>query len=151
MGLTLPEDWGGHALPNVLGGFTGEMLTCANQSISMFAALTQSASKHYWRSPVKNSRPAIFLSWSLVDGSAPCASRKHRPALILAWIRTRATPKDCRAELPAYTLQGTKIFISAGEHTLPTTFCIWYLLASKAPRGSQKVYPFPGAQKLPSQ
>lgn len=150
MGLTLPEHWGGHALPNVLGGFTGEMLTCANQSISMFAALTQSASKALLAFASEELKTRYLPELVAGRWLGTMCLTEAQAGSDLGLIRTRATPKDCRAELPAYTLQGTKIFISAGEHN--ATDNILHLVLARiqgAPEGVKGISLFLVPKKLP--
>ncbi len=116
MGLTLPEHWGGQGLSPVLGGFTGEMLTSSNQSFSMFPALTMSACKALMGFASKPLQDRYLPN--LVTGrwlGTMCLTEAHCGS-DLGLIKTRAIPGDNSCAPESYTLHGTKIFISAGEH-----------------------------------
>jgi alkylation response protein AidB-like acyl-CoA dehydrogenase len=112
MGITLPEQWGGQAKSATIGAFTGEMLNSANPALSMIPALTISACKAliaFGSDTLKQ----IYLP-KMVAGvwtGTMCMTEAHCGS-DLGLIRTSAT----QLNESCYVLNGTKIFISAGEH-----------------------------------
>lgn len=112
MGITLPEQWGGQALPATLGAFTGEMLSSANPALSMIPALTVSACKALIAFGT-NALKQTYLP-KMVAGEwtgTMCMTEAHCGS-DLGLIRTTAAQIDEHR----YAITGTKIFISAGEH-----------------------------------
>jgi alkylation response protein AidB-like acyl-CoA dehydrogenase len=125
--LSAPEQFGGQAMPHVLGFVLEEFISSANQSLSMYPGLTNGA-----------------VGALLVKGS-PELQAKYLPKMIsnqwlgtmnltephcgtdLGLIRTRAVPLADGA----YAITGTKIFISAGEHDLSEN--IIHLVLAKTP------------------
>ena len=125
--LSAPEEFGGQAMPHVLGFVAEEFMSSANQAWGMYPGLTNGA-----------------ISALLVKGS-PEQQAKYLPKMVanewlgtmnltephcgtdLGLIRTRAVPQADGS----YAITGTKIFISAGEHDL--TENIIHLVLAKTP------------------
>src|SRR3954454_19445547 len=113
--LTVPEDYGGQGLPQVIGTAVSEFILSANHSFEMYQGLTAGA-----------------IASLLVKGSEDI-KRKYVPTMAtgkwtgtmnltephcgtdLGLLKTRAEPN----EDGSYSISGTKIFISSGEHDLP--------------------------------
>jgi len=112
--LTGPEEYGGQGLPQVIGTAVTEYILSANHSFEMYQGLTAGA-----------------IASLLVKGS-DALKQKFVPTMItgrwtgtmnltephcgtdLGLLKTRAEPN----EDGSYSLTGTKIFISSGEHDL---------------------------------
>jgi alkylation response protein AidB-like acyl-CoA dehydrogenase len=112
--LTGPEEYGGQGLPQVVGMAVTEYILSANHSFEMYQGLTAGA-----------------IASLLVKGSDELKQR-YVPTMItgrwtgtmnltephcgtdLGLLKTRAEPNDDGS----YSLTGTKIFISSGEHDL---------------------------------
>src|SRR4051795_2523280 len=112
--LTGPEEYGGQGLPQVVGTAVTEYILSANHSFEMYQGLTAGA-----------------IASLLVKGSDEL-KRKYVPTMItgrwtgtmnltephcgtdLGLLKTRAEPNDDGS----YSITGTKIFISSGEHDL---------------------------------
>jgi alkylation response protein AidB-like acyl-CoA dehydrogenase len=112
--LTGPEEYGGQGLPQVVGTAVTEYILSANHSFEMYQGLTAGA-----------------IASLLVKGSDELKQR-YVPTMItgkwtgtmnltephcgtdLGLLKTRAEPNDDGS----YSLTGTKIFISSGEHDL---------------------------------
>jgi len=112
MGITMPEEYGGQSLPNTIGSKVGEMLTSANQSFSMFPALTMSACKALMAFG-SDSLKQTYLP-KLVTGEwlgTMCMTEAHCGS-DLGLIKTSAQSIDGET----FEISGSKIFISAGEH-----------------------------------
>jgi 3-(methylsulfanyl)propanoyl-CoA dehydrogenase len=112
--LTGPEEYGGQGLPQVIGTAVTEYILSANHSFEMYQGLTAGA-----------------IASLLVKGSDEL-KQKYVPTMIsgkwtgtmnltephcgtdLGLLKTRAEPNDDGS----YSITGTKIFISSGEHDL---------------------------------
>src|SRR4249919_598268 len=112
--LTAPEEFGGQGLPQVVGTAVTEYILSANHSFEMYQGLTAGA-----------------IASLLVKGSDEL-KQKYVPTMItgkwtgtmnltephcgtdLGLLKTRAEPNDDGS----YSITGTKIFISSGEHDL---------------------------------
>src|SRR4051794_35301377 len=112
--LTGPEEYGGQGLPQVVGTAVTEYILSANHSFEMYQGLTAGA-----------------IASLLVKGSEEL-KQKYVPTMItgrwtgtmnltephcgtdLGLLKTKAEPNDDGS----YSITGTKIFISSGEHDL---------------------------------
>jgi len=112
--LTGPEEYGGQGLPQVIGTAVTEYILSANHSFEMYQGLTAGA-----------------IASLLLKGSDEL-KQKYVPTMItgkwtgtmnltephcgtdLGLLKTRAEPN----EDGSYSITGTKIFISSGEHDL---------------------------------
>jgi len=112
--LTGPEEYGGQGLPQIIGTAVTEYILSANHSFEMYQGLTAGA-----------------IASLLVKGSDEL-KQKYVPTMItgqwtgtmnltephcgtdLGLLKTRAEPNDDGS----YSITGTKIFISSGEHDL---------------------------------
>ncbi|MDD2919442.1 acyl-CoA dehydrogenase [Rhodoferax sp.] len=113
-GLQHPSDFGGQGLPKTIGSAVGEMQNSANMSFALCPLLTDGAIEALLTagSPELN---AIYLE-KLVSGEWTGTMNLTEPQAgsDLAAVRTRAEP---RAD-GSYTVFGTKIFITWGEHDM---------------------------------
>lgn len=125
--LTGPEEYGGQGLPQVVGTAVTEYILSANHSFEMYQGLTAGA-----------------IASLLVKGSDELKQR-YVPTMItgrwtgtmnltephcgtdLGLLKARAEPNDDGS----YSITGTKIFISSGEHDLSENI-IHLVLAKRA-------------------
>src|SRR5919112_101526 len=125
--LTGPEEYGGQGLPQVVGTAVTEYILSANHSFEMYQGLTAGA-----------------IASLLVKGSDDIKQR-YVPTMVtgrwtgtmnltephcgtdLGLLKTRAEPNDDGS----YSITGTKIFISAGEHDMSENI-IHMVLAKRA-------------------
>ena len=112
--LTGPEEYGGQGLPQVIGTAVTEFVLSANHSFEMYQGLTAGA-----------------IASLLVKGSDEL-KQKYVPTMITGkWTGTmNLTEPHCGTDLGllktradpnpdgSYSITGTKIFISSGEHDL---------------------------------
>jgi len=112
--LTGPEEYGGHGMPQVVGTAVTEYILSANHSFEMYQGLTSGA-----------------IASLLVKGSDEL-KQKYVPTMITGkWTGTmNLTEPHCGTDLGllktradpnpdgSYSITGTKIFISSGEHDL---------------------------------
>lgn len=112
MGISMPEQWGGQNLPEALSCKVSEMLTSSNQSLCMFTALTSSACKaliSFGSQALKEQYLTQMVAgrWT----GTMCLTEAHCGS-DLGEIRSSAALNDDAS----YSVSGTKIFISTGEH-----------------------------------
>ena len=120
MGLGMPEEFGGQALPETLSAFVGEILTSANHAFSMTPALTMSACGAilaYGSDALKQTYLSKMIAGTWTG--TMCMTESHCGS-DLGLIRTSATPVTSANNTANikndYTIKGSKIFISAGSH-----------------------------------
>jgi alkylation response protein AidB-like acyl-CoA dehydrogenase len=125
--LTVPEEYGGQGLPQVVGTAVSEYILSANHSFEMYQGLTSGA-----------------IASLLVKGSEEL-KRRYVPNMATGkWTGTmNLTEPHCGTDLGllktraeenadgSYSITGTKIFISSGEHDLAENI-IHLVLAKRA-------------------
>ncbi len=125
--LSSPVEYGGQGMPHVLGFVVEEFVATANHAFGMYPGLTNGAVS------------------AILAKASPELQAKYLPKMVtnewlgtmnltephcgtdLGLIRTRAVPQADGT----YSITGTKIFISAGEHDL--TDNIVHLVLAKTP------------------
>ncbi len=125
--LSAPKEWGGQGLPHVLGFMSEEYLASANQSFMMYPGLTAGAVNAVLAKGSPEQQ-ALYLP-KMISGEWLGTMNLTEPhcGTDLGLIRTRAVPSIDGS----YSITGTKIFISAGEHDL--TDNIIHLVLAKTP------------------
>ncbi len=112
--LSAPEEYGGQGLPQVVSTAVSEFLCSANHSFEMYNGLTQGAIAAL---VVKGSdeQKRTYLP-NMVSGRWTGTMNLTEPhcGTDLGLLKTRADPNPDGS----YSLTGTKIFISSGEHDL---------------------------------
>ncbi|WP_426662950.1 acyl-CoA dehydrogenase C-terminal domain-containing protein [Rhodanobacter aciditrophus] len=138
-GLTAKEEFGGQALPGVLGIATTELFQSGNLSWSLYPLLSEGAchamelhgtaeQQHTYMKPIVAGR------WT----GTMCLTEPQAGS-DLGLLKTRAEPNADGS----YAITGTKIFISAGEHDLAEN--IVHLVLARlpdAPAGSRGISMF---------
>jgi alkylation response protein AidB-like acyl-CoA dehydrogenase len=126
-GLTAPEAYGGQHLPESVGAALKEMIDAANLAWGNYPLLSHGATealKHHGEEWQRE----VFLK-PIVDGrwtGTMCLTEPHCGS-DLGLLKTRAEP----AAGGTYSISGTKIFITAGEHDL--TDNIVHLVLARLP------------------
>jgi alkylation response protein AidB-like acyl-CoA dehydrogenase len=133
-GLGGDPEFGGQDVPQSIGLLVAEMNSSANLAFTMYPGLSHGAyhALHQWGSDELKLR---YLP-KLVDGSwsgTMCLTESHC-GTDLGLIRSRAEPF---ADGSGYSITGTKIFISAGEHDL--TQNILHLVLARLPDAPEGV------------
>ena len=125
--LSAPAEFGGQAMPHVVGMVMEEFLCSANQSFAMYPGLTNGAIAAI-RAKASQALQQTWLP-KMISGEWSGTMNLTEPqcGTDLGLIRTRAVP---RAD-GTYAITGTKIFISAGEHDLTSN--IVHLVLAKLP------------------
>ena len=112
--LSQPVDFGGQGLPYSLNTAIGEFSSAANHSFAMYPGLSHGALATIHEHGTDEQK-AMFMP-KLVEGTwtgTMCLTEPHC-GTDLGMLRTKAELNDDGS----YSLSGTKIFISAGEHDL---------------------------------
>ena len=134
--LAADPEYGGQGLPALLHTAFGEVQCSANQAWAMYPGLTLGAYECLHAHGTSEQK-ALYLP-RLVSGEwtgTMCLTEPHC-GTDLGMIKTRAEPNGDGS----YKLNGTKIFISAGEHDLADN--IIHLVLAKlpdAPEGSRGI------------
>ena len=122
-----PEEFGGQGLPASLGLVVGEMTASANYAWNMYPGLTHGCASAI-RAHGTQEQKELYLN-KLVPGhwtGTMCLTESHC-GTDLGLIKTRAVPQ----EDGSYSVTGTKIFISSGEHDMAEN--IVHLVLAKLP------------------
>ena len=133
-GLTGTVEMGGQGLPSSIGVAINEMMTTANWAWAMYPGLSEGAMATLETSGTdqqkKDYLPKLISGvWS----GTMCLTEPHC-GTDLGLMKTKAVPKDDGS----FAIDGTKIFISAGEHDL--TQNIVHIVLAKlpdAPKGTK--------------
>lgn len=107
-------EWGGQGLPESLGIVINEMIGTANWSWSMYPGLSHGAMATIEEHGTDEQKQTYLTK--LISGEwtgTMCLTESHC-GTDLGMLRTRAEANDDGS----YSLTGTKIFISAGEHDM---------------------------------
>ena len=107
-------DLGGQGLPESLGTMVSELIGTSNWSWSMYPGLSHGAMNTIEAHGTKEQKQQYLLP--LVEGrwtGTMCLTESHC-GTDLGLLRTKAEPQTDGS----YTITGTKIFISAGEHDM---------------------------------
>ena len=112
--LAAPEEFGGQGLPHVVATAISEYVLSANQAFEMYHGLTAGAIAAIVAKG-SDEQKAKYLP-NMVSGLWTGTMNLTEPhcGTDLGLIKTRAEPQDDGT----YTISGTKIFISSGEHDL---------------------------------
>jgi len=138
-GLVSPADFGGQGLPQAVGVPVKEMIDAANLAWGNFPLLSHGATEallHHGEDWQRDAflKPIVEGRWT----GTMCLTEPHC-GTDLGLLRTRAEPNDDGS----YSITGTKIFITAGEHDF--TDNIVHLVLARlpdAPAGSKGISMF---------
>jgi len=126
-GLTAPEAMGGQDLPETLGAIVKEMIDAANLAWGNYPLLSHGATealKHHGEDWQKEAflKPIIAGSWT----GTMCLTEPHCGS-DLGLLKTSAKPNADGS----YSISGTKIFITGGEHDFTSN--IVHLVLARLP------------------
>ena len=134
--LSLPPEFGGQGLPHVLGFVLEEYLATANHSFAMYPGLTTGAVTALLATASEELKQTYLPKMVSGEWLGTMNLTEPQCGTDLGLIRTKAEPQADGS----YSITGTKIFISAGEHDL--TDNIIHLVLAKtpgAPAGSKGI------------
>jgi len=125
--LTAPEEYGGQGLPQVIGTAIGEYVLSANHSFEMYQGLTSGAIASLLIKASDELKQRFVPN--MVTGKWTGTMNLTEPhcGTDLGLLKTRAEENDDGS----YSITGTKIFISSGEHDLAENI-IHLVLAKRA-------------------
>lgn len=134
--LTVEEEFGGQGLPAVVAAAFNEFCISANISFTMYTGLTQSAILALKLHGSEEQKSTYIPNLVTGKWSATMNLTEPHCGTDLGLLRTKATANDDGS----YSIDGTKIFISAGEHDL-TENIIHLVLAriEGAPKGTKGI------------
>ncbi|MGE3475045.1 MAG: acyl-CoA dehydrogenase C-terminal domain-containing protein [Rhodospirillaceae bacterium] len=147
-GLTASPEYGGQGLPETLDYLVSEMIGSANMSIGLYPGLTQGTILALAALGTPEQKK-VYLP-KLVGGTwqgTMCLTEAHAGS-DLGLLRTKAVPNGDGS----YSITGTKIFISAGEHDMAENH-VHLVLARlpDAPEGSRGISMFVVPKFLPNE
>ncbi len=125
--LTGPVDYNGQGMPKTLGLMIEEIICGTNMAFSLYPGLTGGACNSIMAKGSDELKRRYLPK--MVDGTWTGAMSLTEPhcGTDLGMIRTKAVPNDDGS----YTITGTKIFITAGDHDLSEN--IIHLVLARTP------------------
>src|SRR5579875_75246 len=127
--LAFDPEWGGQGLPESVSKMVEEMISATNVAFGLYPGLTQGAIRAIEKNASDELKHAYLPKMIAGEWSgAMCLTESHC-GTDLGLLRTKATPNGDGS----YRIDGSKIFISAGEHDL--TENIVHLVLAKLPDG----------------
>ena len=135
-GLSHPIEYGGQGLPPSLGMIKSELMGTANWSFGMYPGLSLGAMNTIMAHGSEEQKNTYMPKLTQGTWSGTMCLTEAQCGTDLGQVRTKAEPN----EDGSYSLTGSKIFISAGEHDL-TENIIHIVLARlpNAPKGTRGI------------
>ena len=112
--LTAPEEFGGQGLPQVVGTAVSEYILSANHSFEMYQGLTSGAIASLLIKGSDELKQRYIPNMVTGKWTGTMNLTEPHAGTDLGLLKTRAEPNDDGS----YSITGTKIFISSGEHDL---------------------------------
>ena len=134
IGLTAAPEYGGQGLPHVLGFVMGEMMNSANLALAAYSGLTHGAYEAILAHGDKEQKKTYLPKLASGEWAGTMNLTEPQCGTDLGLMRTRAEPQ----EDGTYRINGSKIFVSAGEHDL--TENIVHLVLAKIPGGPEGIH-----------
>jgi alkylation response protein AidB-like acyl-CoA dehydrogenase len=125
--LTVPEEYGGQGLPQVIGTAVSEYILSANHSFEMYQGLTAGAIASLLVKGSDELKQKYVPNMATGQWTGTMNLTEPHCGTDLGLLKTRAEPNDDGS----YSITGTKIFISSGEHDLSENI-IHLVLAKRA-------------------
>lgn len=141
-----PEEFGGQGLPESFGGPVGELFVSANMSWKMYSGLTDSAVLCLERHAPEELKQLYLPKMVAGTWTGTMCLTESQAGTDLGLLRARAEPDG----EGSYRINGTKIFITSGEHDL--TGNIVHLVLARlpdAPAGTRGISLFLVPKYLP--
>ncbi|QIL02854.1 acyl-CoA dehydrogenase [Sphingomonas sinipercae] len=131
--LTAPEEYGGQGLPQVIGTAIGEYILSANHSFEMYQGLTSGAMATLIIKGSDEQKQTYLPKMTTGEWTGTMNLTEPHCGTDLGLLKTKAEPNGDGS----YSLTGTKIFISSGEHDLSEN--IIHLVLAKMPDSPDNV------------
>ncbi|MFN0262440.1 acyl-CoA dehydrogenase C-terminal domain-containing protein [Tepidamorphus sp. 3E244] len=113
-GLIAATDYGGQGLPYTVGAVVNEFVSSANMAFGMYPGLTAGAYAAIDKHGSGEQKNLYLPKLASGEWSGTMNLTEPHCGTDLGLIRTKAVPRDDGS----FSITGTKIFISAGEHDL---------------------------------
>lgn len=135
-GLSFEPEYGGQGLPQSLGLIKTEMMGSANWSFGMYPGLSIGAMNTILAHGSEQQKALYLPKLTSAEWAGTMCLTEAQCGTDLSQVRTKAEPN----EDGSYSITGSKIFISAGEHDL-TENIIHIVLARlpDAPKGTRGI------------
>ncbi|PZT92228.1 MAG: acyl-CoA dehydrogenase [Citromicrobium sp.] len=125
--ISAPEEFGGQGMPHVLGFVIEEYISAANQAFGMYPGLTNGATSALLAKGSDEQKAKYLPKMISNEWTGTMNLTEPHCGTDLGMIRTKAEPQGDGS----YSITGTKIFISAGEHDMSEN--IIHLVLAKTP------------------
>ena len=133
LGLDASPDYGGQGLPHVISNAVGEMFSAANMALQMYSGLTHGAASAIYAHGSDDQKATYLPNMYSAAWTGTMNLTEPHCGTDLGLIRTKAEPQVDGS----YSVTGTKIFISAGDHDMADN--IIHLVLAKVPGGPDGV------------
>ncbi|MBL4858525.1 MAG: acyl-CoA dehydrogenase C-terminal domain-containing protein [Erythrobacter sp.] len=125
--ISAPKEFGGQGMPHVLGFVMEEFISSANQAFGMYPGLTNGAISALIAKGSDEQKTMYLPKMISNEWTGTMNLTEPHCGTDLGMIRTKAEPRGDGS----YSITGTKIFISAGEHDMSEN--IIHLVLAKTP------------------
>jgi alkylation response protein AidB-like acyl-CoA dehydrogenase len=127
LATTQSPEFGGQGLPAVVGGLVGEIFTGANMAVMLYPGLTIGAA-HLIEVFGTDEDKALFVEKMYTGqwGGTMCLTEPDAGSDV-GFLRSKAVPDPDSDDPRIYKIEGTKQFISAGQHDLTENIIHLYL------------------------
>jgi alkylation response protein AidB-like acyl-CoA dehydrogenase len=127
VGITGPVEYGGSGAPETFGSLISEISTASNKSLSMCPGLSRGLIESLFAFGTEEQKAFYLPKLVRGDWSGTMCLTEPQCGTDLGLLRTKAEPK----EDGSYSITGTKIWITFGEHDL--TDNIIHLVLARLP------------------
>ena len=112
--LSIPEEYGGQGLPNVLFSSINEFVCSGNMAFSLFPGITKGAITAILEAGTQEQKETYIPKMASGEWTGTMNLTEPHCGTDLGLLKTKAVKR----EDGTYHITGTKIFISCGEHDL---------------------------------
>jgi len=113
-GLSVPEEFGGQGLPASLDLIVNELLASANYAWNAYPGLTSGCRETLMAHGTREQQQTFMPKLVTGEWSGTMCLTEPQCGSDLSFLRTKAEPRGDGS----YSITGTKIFITSGEHDL---------------------------------
>jgi alkylation response protein AidB-like acyl-CoA dehydrogenase len=114
VGLANPTEYGGQGLPFTLSKVIGEMNCSANVGFELYVGLTQDCFEAILASGSEEQKQTYCHKLATGEWTGTMCMTEPQAGSDVGAVKTRAVPQDDGS----YLLEGSKIFITSGEHRM---------------------------------
>ncbi|GAC1622682.1 MAG: acyl-CoA dehydrogenase [Nevskia sp.] len=114
VGISNPAEWGGAGLPYTLGKVIDEMVCSADVAFALYPGLTVGCFEGILASGTDEIKQTYLPKLATGEWTGTMCLTEPQAGSDLGAVRTKATPNGDGS----FSLEGGKIFITSGEHTM---------------------------------